>query len=158
MAYLRNCVILKPGKFFLNLSIAYLPVYYIWTYCLRPSRKDTSQQNSIATENSSSDNKLLEQTRSHNLFIDANVLPSNFSYYQTISNLMHTSITITSFWLILNLFQKTSSCHSYNTRASASGNFYVNSSDVELYKLSFSRFRAKLWNEIPCHIRHPPQE
>ena len=55
---------------------------------------------------------------------------------------------------ILNLFQTTSSCHYYNTRASASGNFYVNSSDLELYKLSFSRFGAKLWNEIPCNIRH----
>ena len=58
---------------------------------------------------------------------------------------------------ILNLFQKTSSCHYYNTRASASGNFYVNSSDLELYKLSFSRFGAKLWNEISCHIRHLPK-
>ena len=42
----------------------------------------------------------------------------------------------------------------YNTRASASGNFYVKSSDLELYKLSFSRFGTKLWNEIPCNIRH----
>ena len=58
---------------------------------------------------------------------------------------------------LLNLFQKTSGCHYYNTRASASGNFHVNSSDLELYKLSFSRFGAKLWNEIPCHIRHLPK-
>ena len=58
---------------------------------------------------------------------------------------------------ILNLFQTTSSCYYYNTRASASGNFYVNSSDLELYKLSFSRFGAKLWNEISCHIRHLPK-
>ena len=48
---------------------------------------------------------------------------------------------------ILILFQKTSSCHYYNTRSSSSGN-------LELYKLSFSRFGAKLWNEIPCNIRH----
>ena len=41
-------------------------------------------------------------------------------------------------------------------RASASGNFYVNSSDLELYKLYFSHFGATLWNEIPCHIRHLP--
>ena len=54
---------------------------------------------------------------------------------------------------ILNLFQKTSSCHYYNTRASASGNFYVNSSDLELCKLCFSRFGAKLWDEILCNIR-----
>ena len=26
-----------------------------------------------------------------------------------------------------------------------------------LYKLSFFRFSAKLWNEIPCHIRHLPK-
>ena len=58
---------------------------------------------------------------------------------------------------IFNLFQKTSSCHFYNTRASSPGNFYVNSSDVELCKLSFSRFEANLWNEIPCHIRHLPK-
>ena len=58
---------------------------------------------------------------------------------------------------ILNLFLKTSSFHYYNTRASASGNFYVNSSNLELYKLSFSRFGAKLWNEIPCNIRQLPK-
>ena len=62
---------------------------------------------------------------------------------------------------ILNLFQKISNCHyykeSYNTRASASGNLYVNSSNLELYKLSFSRFGAKLWNEIPCNIRQLPK-
>ena len=58
---------------------------------------------------------------------------------------------------ILNLFQETSSCHYYNKRASASRNFYFNSSDLELYKLSFSRVGAKLWNEIPCNIRQLPK-
>ena len=48
-------------------------------------------------------------------------------------------------------------CHSYTITASASVNIYVNSSDPELYKLSFSRFGAKLWNKIPCHIRHLPK-
>ena len=86
------------------------------------------------------------------LFIYANVLPLNFLYYQTISNLMHDVHNNKVPSAILNLFQKTSSCHSYNTRASALGNFHVNSSDLELYKLSFSRFGAKLWNEIPCNI------
>ena len=54
---------------------------------------------------------------------------------------------------ILNLFQKISSCHSYNTKASASGNCYVNSSEIDLHQLYFSCFGAKLWNEIACHIR-----
>ena len=60
------------------------------------------------------------------LFTDANVLPLNFLYYQTISNLMHVHYSKVPSG-ILNLFQKTSSCHFYNTRASAPGNFYVNS-------------------------------
>ena len=59
--------------------------------------------------------------------------------------------------LILNLFQKTSSCHSYAITAAASINIYVNSSDPELYKLSFSRFGAKPWNKIPCHVQHRPK-
>ena len=42
-------------------------------------------------------------------------------------------------------------------RALASGSFNVNSSDLELYKLSFSRFGAKLWNEIPWYIWHLPK-
>ena len=77
-------------------------------------------------------------------------------YYQTISNLMHDVHNNMVPSGILNLFQ-TSNCHYYNTRASASGNFYVNSSDLELYKLSFSCFGATLWNEIPCNIRHLPK-
>ena len=91
------------------------------------------------------------------LFIDVNVLTSNFLYYQTISNLMHDVHNNIVPSGILNTFQKTSSCVYYNTRASASGNFYVNSSDLELHKLSFSRFGTKLWNEIPCNIRHLPK-
>ena len=75
--------------------------------------------------------------------------PFKFIYGQTVTK---SRICIRSD--ILNLFQKTSSCHSYTITASASVNIYVNGSDPELYKLSFSRFRAKLWNKIPCHIRH----
>ena len=52
------------------------------------------------------------------LFIDANVLPLNFLYYQTISNLMHDVHNNMVPSGILNLFQKTSSCHYHNTRAS----------------------------------------
>ena len=50
---------------------------------------------------------------------------------------------------ILNLFQTTSSCHYYNTRASASGNFYVNSSDLELYKLPLIALGLR------CGMRYP---
>ena len=91
------------------------------------------------------------------LFIDANILPINFLYYQTISNLMHDVHNNMVPSGISDMFQKISNCHYYKTRASASGNLYVNSSKLELYKQSFSRFGAKLWNEIPCNIRQLPK-
>ena len=75
--------------------------------------------------------------------------PCRFIYGQTV-----TKCRICIPCDILNQFKKTSSCHSYTTAASASVNICVNSSDLELYKLYFARFAAKLWNEIPCHIRH----
>ena len=53
---------------------------------------------------------------------------------------------------MLSLFQKTSSIHSYNTRSSMSGKFYVKSSRLEIQNNSFSRLGVKLWNEIPRYI------
>ena len=58
---------------------------------------------------------------------------------------------------MLNLFQKTSSIHSYNTRSSMSGKFYVKSSRLELQN-SFSRLGVKLWNEIPRYITDLPKK
>ena len=78
--------------------------------------------------------------------------PFKFIYGQTVTK---SRICVRSD--ILNLFQKTSSCHSYTITASASVNIYVNGSDPELYKPSFSRFKAKLWNKIPWYIRHLPK-
>ena len=94
---------------------------------------------------SSSENKLLGR-RDHAipLFIHANVLPSNFLYFIRLYPIfMHDDINVPS--SILNLFQQTRSSHSYNTRASALGNLLSkNSSELKLYRLSFSRFGAKL--------------
>ena len=49
------------------------------------------------------------------------------------------------------MFGQATSSVSYNSTLSGC---QLNSSVLELYKRSFSRFGAKLWNEIPCHIRH----
>ena len=57
---------------------------------------------------------------------------------------------------MLNLFQKVSSIHSYNTRSSVSGKFYVESSRPEIQNNSFSRLGVKLWNEIPRYITDLP--
>ena len=52
-----------------------------------------------------------------------------------------------------DLFVPTVKIHSYNTRALVSENFYVQKSNTEIKRKSFSRIGAKLWNEIPTKLR-----
>ena len=59
---------------------------------------------------------------------------------------------------MLYLYEKTFKIHSYNTRSSASGKFYVKSARLEIQKRSFSRLRVKLWKEMPCPIRDLPKK
>ena len=59
---------------------------------------------------------------------------------------------------MLNLFQKTSNIHSYNTRSSSSGKFYVKHLRLEIQNNSFSRFGVKLWNKIPSYISDLPKK
>ena len=57
----------------------------------------------------------------------------------------------------LNLFQKTSNTHSYNTQSSTSGKFYVKSCRQEIQNNS-SWLKVKLWNKIPCCITDLPKK
>ena len=59
---------------------------------------------------------------------------------------------------MLNLFQKTSNIHSYNTRSSTSSKFYVKSSRLEIQNNSFSLLGVKLWNKIPRYITDLPKK
>ena len=70
----------------------------------------------------------------HNIkvFINAKILPLNFLYYKTLSELMHDVNTASAPINIRNLFKKTSSVHSYNTRSSASENIYIKASRLEI--------------------------
>ena len=92
------------------------------------------------------------------LFINAKFLPLNFLYYKTLSELMHDVSTASAPINIRNLFTKTCSVHSYNTRSSTSDNFYIKASRLEIQKNAFSRIGAKIWNEIPNSLRELPKK
>ena len=66
------------------------------------------------------------------LVIDADILPVSFMYYKTVANLMHDINNNNPPTNLLNLFEKTSTIHSYYTRSSSSGNFHVKSSKLEI--------------------------
>ena len=68
------------------------------------------------------------------LFINAKILPLNFLYYKTLSELMHDVSTASVPINICNLFTKTTSVHAYNTRSSSSKNFYIKASRLEIKK------------------------
>ena len=90
------------------------------------------------------------------LFINAKILPLNFLYCKTLSELMHDVSTASAPINICNLFTKTTSVHAYNTRSSTLENFYVKASRLE--KNAFSRMGAKSWNEIPSSLRELPKK
>ena len=92
------------------------------------------------------------------LFLEANALPITFLYYESVSTLMHDINNNKAPANMLNLFQKTSSIHSYNTRSSTSGKFCVESSRLEIQNNSFSRLGVMPWNEIPRYITDLPKK
>ena len=55
---------------------------------------------------------------------------------------------------IRDLFQDISNIHSYNTRSSASNNFYTQSSRLSIQLNSFSRIGTTIWNEMPLTLRN----
>ena len=66
------------------------------------------------------------------LFIDANILPISFlSLSKSVSYVMHDIHTNTAPSKIVNLFQQTSSIHTYNTRSSSKNNKYIKKFNLE---------------------------
>ena len=55
---------------------------------------------------------------------------------------------------IRDLFEDISNIHSYNTRSSASKNFYTQSSRLSIQLNSFSRIGTTIWNEMPLTLRN----
>ena len=88
------------------------------------------------------------------LFIDVDILPVTSMCCKSVASLIHDIKNNNSPPNLLNLFEKTSAIHSYNTRSSTSGNFHVKSSKLKIHKKSFSRFGVKIWKEKRTILRH----
>ena len=91
------------------------------------------------------------------LFIDAGVLPLKSLYYELLAHLMFEIRHRNAPGNIQVLFQDISDIHSYNTRSSASNNFYTHSSRLSIQVNSFSRIGTKIWNEMPMSLRKLPK-
>ena len=55
---------------------------------------------------------------------------------------------------ILHLFIPTQQIHSYSTRSSSSGNYYISHSRLNQKNGSFSIMGVKIWNSIPENLRN----
>ena len=88
------------------------------------------------------------------LFSDAGILPLQFSYYELTANLMFDIRRRNAPRNIRDLFEDISNIHSYNTRSSASKNFYIQSSRLSIQLNSFSRIGTTIWNEMPLTLRN----
>ena len=78
------------------------------------------------------------------LFSDAGILPLQFSYYELTANLMCDIRHRNAPRNIRDLFQDMSNIYLYNTRSSASHNFYTQNSRLSIQLNSFSRIRTKI--------------
>ena len=91
------------------------------------------------------------------LFINANLLPLHFLYNEILSRLMHDVRNASAPPKICNLFTKTSTIHSHNSRSFASNNFYIKRSRLEVQKMLFRKLEQKLWNKIPYSLTELPK-
>ena len=105
-----------------------------------------------------------KQNESYNLKmqITAKALLMDITLKQTIIVICGPSNSCTLFCTFLlrghlnisHLFIPTQQIHSYSTRSSSSGNYYISHSRLNQKKDSFSIMGAKIWNSIPENLRN----
>ena len=89
------------------------------------------------------------------LFISSKILPLQMLYAEKVSSIMFDVSCMNAPSNICDSFTnlKANSKYKHETRFSSSGNYYVQTSRLNLNQDSFSRFGAKLWNAIPNEFR-----
>ena len=86
-------------------------------------------------------------------FISSKIVPLQMLYAEKVSSIMFDVSCMNAPSNICDFFTKANSKHKHETRFSSSGNYYVQTSRLNLNQDSFSRFEAKLWNAIPNEFR-----
>ena len=87
-------------------------------------------------------------------FISSKILPIQMLFFESVSNFMYDI----SNKLAPDIFIKSKSVHSYNTRASSSDKFHIKHQRLTQQRNSFTRFGAKAWNCFPsqmCKLHKP---
>ena len=92
-------------------------------------------------------------THAFPLFIKSKILPVNMIYFDTVANLMHDIWKGLASSPISALFTKSNEIHGYNTRHAAKGNYIRKEVKLEIFRRSFSRTGAMLWNQISPNCR-----
>ena len=94
--------------------------------------------------------------RSHAVpyFLHSNIMPITMLYFKLSSILMFDVYNNTAPHNISHLFIPTQKIHSYSTRSSSSGNYYISHSRLNQKNDSFSIMGAKIWNSIPENLRN----
>ena len=87
------------------------------------------------------------------LFACSGILPIKMLYFKLVASLLHDIENHCAPPNISELFTRSEQVHSYPTRFSVAGSFYVKQARTNHQLFSFSRVGAKIWNGIPPELR-----
>ena len=87
------------------------------------------------------------------LFIESKILPVNMIYFDMVANLVHDIWKRLAPLPMRALFTRSNEIHGYNTRHAAKRNYIQKEAKLEIFKGSFLKTGAMLWNEISPNWR-----
>ena len=91
------------------------------------------------------------------LFISSSLLPLDLLYFKSVAILMHDVSNNISPPQINNLFHYQHNIHSYITRSSTKGNFFLKYSRINKQNMSFSRNGVRIWNSLSSEFHQMPK-
>ena len=92
------------------------------------------------------------------LFISTIILHVNLLYFETVLIFMHDVAHGSVPLNLKNLFRSSNQVHSYNTRFSSAGNYYVNPSRTNVMRNPIARLGLNLWNSLNNNTRELPRK